>query len=84
MRYGLILLVSSLLMSCSQPDYLEKAAAEPGAKKTASGLVYRELRPGTGASPKATDTVKVHYRGTLRTVRSSIAPMPGTNPPNSR
>ena len=52
-------------MSCSQPDYLDKAAAEPGAKKTSSGLVYRELRPGTGASPKATDTVKVHYRGTL-------------------
>jgi len=46
-------------------DYLESAAAEPGAQKTASGLVYRELKPGTGASPKATDTVRVHYRGTL-------------------
>src|SRR5678810_933259 len=46
-------------------DYLDKAAAEQGAEKTASGLVYRELTPGTGASPKATDTVKVHYRGTL-------------------
>ena len=45
--------------------YLGKAAAEPGAIKTESGLIYRELRPGTGASPKATDTVKVHYRGTL-------------------
>lgn len=45
--------------------YLDKAAAETGAVKTASGLVYRELRPGTGASPKATDTVKVNYRGTL-------------------
>ncbi|MBZ5632498.1 MAG: FKBP-type peptidyl-prolyl cis-trans isomerase [Acidobacteriia bacterium] len=45
--------------------YLEKAAAEPGAQKTSSGLVYRELKPGTGASPKATDTVRVHYRGTL-------------------
>ena len=45
--------------------YLEKAAKEPGATKTDSGLVYRELTPGTGASPKATDTVKVHYRGTL-------------------
>jgi FKBP-type peptidyl-prolyl cis-trans isomerase FkpA len=45
--------------------YLEKAAAEPGAVKTESGLVYRELTPGTGASPKATDTVKVNYRGTL-------------------
>src|ERR1700686_5873277 len=45
--------------------YLDKAAAEPGAQRTASGLVYREPRPGTGASPKATDTVKVNYRGTL-------------------
>jgi FKBP-type peptidyl-prolyl cis-trans isomerase FkpA len=28
-------------------------------------LIYRELRPGTGAFPKASDTVKVNYRGTL-------------------
>jgi len=49
----------------STQAYLDKAAAEPGAQKTASGLIYRELKPGTGASPKATDTVKVHYRGTL-------------------
>jgi len=48
----------------SQP-YLAKAAAEPGAMKTASGLIYREVRPGTGKSPVATDTVKVNYRGTL-------------------
>jgi FKBP-type peptidyl-prolyl cis-trans isomerase FkpA len=46
-------------------QYLAKAATEPGAEKTASGLVYKELTPGTGASPAATDTVKVHYRGTL-------------------
>jgi FKBP-type peptidyl-prolyl cis-trans isomerase FkpA len=45
--------------------YLAKAAGEPGAVKTPSGLIYREIRPGTGASPKATDTVKVNYRGTL-------------------
>jgi FKBP-type peptidyl-prolyl cis-trans isomerase FkpA len=45
--------------------YLAKAATEPGAVKTASGLVYRELRPGSGPSPKATDTVKVNYRGRL-------------------
>jgi FKBP-type peptidyl-prolyl cis-trans isomerase FkpA len=45
--------------------YLAKAAAEPGAVKTPSGLIYRELRAGTGASPKETDTVKVNYRGTL-------------------
>ena len=45
--------------------FLAKAAAEPGATKTDSGIVYRQLRPGTGASPKASDTVKVNYRGTL-------------------
>jgi len=45
--------------------FLAKAAAEPGAQKTESGMVYRELRPGAGPSPKATDTVKVNYRGTL-------------------
>jgi FKBP-type peptidyl-prolyl cis-trans isomerase FkpA len=45
--------------------YLDKAATEPGATRTESGLVYREVKAGTGASPKATDTVKVHYRGTL-------------------
>lgn len=45
--------------------YLEKAAAEKGAKQTGTGLVYVPINPGTGASPKATDTVKVHYHGTL-------------------
>jgi len=46
-------------------DYLAKAATESGAVVSDSGLVYRELTPGTGASPKASDTVKVNYRGTL-------------------
>ncbi|MCC7010258.1 MAG: FKBP-type peptidyl-prolyl cis-trans isomerase [Acidobacteria bacterium] len=45
--------------------YLERAASELGAVKTASGLVYRDITAGTGASPSARDTVKVHYRGTL-------------------
>jgi FKBP-type peptidyl-prolyl cis-trans isomerase FkpA len=45
--------------------YLEKAAAEPGAVKTASGLIYREVKAGGGASPASTDTVRVNYRGTL-------------------
>jgi len=44
---------------------LDHAAAEPGAIRTPSGLVYRELRAGTGETPKATDTVTVNYRGTL-------------------
>lgn len=45
--------------------YLDKAASQPGATRTASGLIYRELTPGKGASPKASDVVMVNYRGTL-------------------
>jgi FKBP-type peptidyl-prolyl cis-trans isomerase FkpA len=55
----------SLTPNADSKAFLDKAAAEPGAQKTASGLVYRVITAGTGASPKATDTVKVHYRGTL-------------------
>lgn len=46
--------------------FLEKAATEKGAVKTDSGLIFIEVKPGTGDAPKATDTVKVHYHGTLR------------------
>ncbi|MFL5348980.1 MAG: FKBP-type peptidyl-prolyl cis-trans isomerase [Hyalangium sp.] len=45
--------------------FLEQAAKEEGAQKTESGMVYKELQAGTGAQPKATDIVKVNYRGTL-------------------
>ena len=45
--------------------YLDKAAALPSATKTASGLVYIPLTPGTGATPTATDQVKVNYTGKL-------------------
>jgi FKBP-type peptidyl-prolyl cis-trans isomerase FkpA len=45
--------------------YLAKAATDPGAIKTESGLIYSDIQPGTGASPAASDTVKVNYRGTL-------------------
>jgi len=46
-------------------EYLARAAAQTGAVKSVSGMVYQEVAAGTGASPKASDTVKVHYRGTL-------------------
>lgn len=46
-------------------DPLKKAAAEKGAVVSESGLVFLSLREGKGASPVATDTVKVHYRGTF-------------------
>ena len=41
------------------------AAKEEGAVVTPSGLVYRSLKDGNGASPAASDKVKVHYRGTF-------------------
>ena len=43
----------------------DAAAKEPGAVVTASGLVYRALKEGSGASPTAADSVKVHYKGTF-------------------
>jgi FKBP-type peptidyl-prolyl cis-trans isomerase FkpA len=39
--------------------------AQVGPVTTSSGLVYQSLKEGTGESPKATDTVKVHYKGTF-------------------
>jgi FKBP-type peptidyl-prolyl cis-trans isomerase FkpA len=45
--------------------FRDSAAAEAGAVKTATGLVFKTITPGSGASPKATDTVSVHYHGTL-------------------
>jgi FKBP-type peptidyl-prolyl cis-trans isomerase FkpA len=45
--------------------YLENAAKEKGAQKTASGLIYQEIKPGTGAQPKASNVVKVQYVGTF-------------------
>jgi len=48
----------------AQP-FLEAAGKEPGAVVSPTGLVFRSLKPGAGATPAATDTVKVHYTGTL-------------------
>jgi len=45
--------------------FLDKAATEKGATKTASGLIITTTKPGNGAAPKPTDKVKVHYTGTL-------------------
>lgn len=47
------------------PDILAAAAKEPGAVRTDSGLIFRSLTEGKGASPTADDSVRVHYRGTL-------------------
>jgi FKBP-type peptidyl-prolyl cis-trans isomerase FkpA len=43
----------------------DKAAAEKGATRTASGLIFKSIKEGSGAAPTSTDTVKVNYKGTL-------------------
>jgi FKBP-type peptidyl-prolyl cis-trans isomerase len=45
--------------------FLAKMAKEKGAQKTESGLIYFSEKEGSGAAPKATDTVKVNYEGRL-------------------
>jgi len=45
--------------------FLAENATKEGVQTTASGLQYKVEIMGTGAKPTATDTVKVHYRGTL-------------------
>jgi FKBP-type peptidyl-prolyl cis-trans isomerase len=43
--------------------YLAKAAADKDATKTASGLVIKTIKAGTGPNPTAEQQVKVHYEG---------------------
>ena len=45
--------------------FLAANAKKDGVKATASGLQYKVVKVGTGKTPKSTDTVKVHYHGTL-------------------
>ncbi|MBB1074849.1 FKBP-type peptidyl-prolyl cis-trans isomerase [Rhodoferax sp. 4810] len=57
--------LSTLSTAWAADAVLEAAAKEAGAVVTPSGLVYRSLKDGTGASPQASDMVKVNYRGTF-------------------
>ena len=59
------LALASLPGAWAQNAVTTEAAKEAGAVVTTSGLVYRSLKDGAGASPSASDKVKVHYRGTF-------------------
>jgi FKBP-type peptidyl-prolyl cis-trans isomerase FkpA len=54
------LLIAALASVCAVTSAWAQAPVT-----TASGLVYQSLKEGSGASPAATDVVKVHYRGTF-------------------
>jgi FKBP-type peptidyl-prolyl cis-trans isomerase FkpA len=65
--FSMAFCASALLATSAmaQDATLTAAAKEPGAVVTSTGLVYRVVEEGTGASPTASDTVKVHYKGTF-------------------
>ena len=68
LRHGALaasVLCVSMSASWAADAVASAAAKEAGAVVTPSGLVYRSLKDGSGASPKASDKVKVHYRGTF-------------------
>lgn len=46
-------------------DFLAENKKKEGVKTLPSGLQYKVVKQGTGATPKATDTVTTHYRGTF-------------------
>jgi FKBP-type peptidyl-prolyl cis-trans isomerase FklB len=46
-------------------DFLAENKKKEGVVTLPSGLQYKIIKPGTGKSPKATDSVSVHYKGTL-------------------
>ncbi len=60
-----LLALSALGSAWAQSGVAPAAVKESGDITTASGLVYRVLTEGTGATPEAIDGVTVHYRGTL-------------------
>jgi len=60
MATGKFLFVASACLATSLAIAQASAPAAP-----ASGLVYKSLKDGKGASPQATDVVRVHYRGTF-------------------
>ena len=63
-----VLFIAGLTSASAQsgPDAtLAAAARETDAKVTASGLVIRTIKAGTGTQPTPSSTVRVHYKGTF-------------------
>ncbi|HWK54984.1 MAG TPA: FKBP-type peptidyl-prolyl cis-trans isomerase [Hyphomicrobiales bacterium] len=52
-------------MAAAGEKFLEQNAAREGVVVTPSGLQYEVQQPGSGRTPSASDTVRVHYHGTL-------------------
>lgn len=69
----LVILVVALTLAvpvfAATNEAIEEAAKETGAIKTASGMVYKSIREGSGDSPKPSSIVGVDYRGTLTSGR---------------
>jgi FKBP-type peptidyl-prolyl cis-trans isomerase FkpA len=51
--------------ACMAASSVFAQAAAPAPAAAGSGLVYKSVKDGTGASPTATDVVRVHYKGTF-------------------
>jgi len=60
---------AAALEAAAEEAFLEAVASEEGVVRFESGLLYDEKEEGSGASPEASSTVRVHYRGTLRSGR---------------
>lgn len=61
----IVVALFSVNAAYAQSDAAAKAAKEPGAVVTASGMVFRSIKEGSGPTPQPTDVVSVHYRGTF-------------------
>ena len=70
-KWVAMLLTTSMGAAMAQDDVISKAVAEKGAVKTESGMVYRSLTEGKGASPKATDTVQCTTKERFPTEKNS-------------